>query len=142
MKETIVEPSLSYKVLPWLEPLAGFRYDNVKVDAVGPFGTAHSGTTDWYDPIIGANLSWSISDSVALRFRGDIGGFGVGAHFTYQAFPYVDWQVAKILSLQGGYRVLYINYEQGTKGVGGGTYIKYAVTELGLQLGLKFLLNL
>ena len=43
---------------------------------------------------------------VSLQLRGDVGGFGVASHLTWQVFPYVSWRVAKVISLQAGYRVL------------------------------------
>ena len=41
---------------------------------------------------------------------GDIGGFGVGCHFTFQLLAGVNWQFTKIVSAKLGYRYLYQDY--------------------------------
>ncbi len=63
MHQLLVEPTLSYRVFPWLEPLAGFRYFSVGGDLDGPTGRAHAITQGWFDPIFGANLQLSLSAS-------------------------------------------------------------------------------
>jgi hypothetical protein len=134
VQELIVEPTISYRVFPWLEPLAGVRYDRVGGDVTTPSGQSHALTQGWLDPIVGVRLRLSLSDDVSLGFRGDIGGFGVGSRLTWQLFPYVSWRVARSVSLQAGYRVLSIDYENGT----GNERVLYDVIELGPQLGVNF----
>ena len=134
VQQLVVEPTIGYRVLPWLEPLAGIRYERVGGDITGPFGHNTAAARGWVDPIVGVNLGLAISDSVSLRFRGDVGGFGIGSTFTWQAFPFVTWRVADILSLQAGYRVLSVDYEDGA----GVQRVHYDVVELGPQLGLTF----
>jgi hypothetical protein len=46
---------------------------------------ASTGTMDWADPIFGLQLRHEIAPHHRLRLRGDIGGFGVGSQFTWQA---------------------------------------------------------
>lgn len=138
VQELILEPTISYRVYPWLEPLAGVRYDRVGGDVDGPLGHAHALVQGWVDPILGIHLRLALAESVTLDFRGDIGGFGVGSKLTWQAFPYVSWRVAKIVSLQAGYRVLSIDYEHGS----GTDRIRFDVVELGPQVGITFLFDL
>ena len=134
IQELIVEPTLSYRLTPWLEPLAGVRYVRAGGELVGPFGRNGALTQGWFDPIIGAKLQLSLGDSVSLQLRGDVGGFGVGSSLTWQVFPYVSWRVAKLISLQAGYRVLSIDYQHGT----GSDRVRFDVVELGPQLGVTF----
>ena len=134
VRELIFEPTLSYRVYPWLEPLAGIRYDSLGGDVGGPFGQSHAVTQGWVDPIVGVNLRFPLSESVSLDVRGDIGGFGVGSKLTWQVFPYVRWRVAKAVALQAGYRVLSIDYEHGS----GLERVRYDIIELGPQLGGAF----
>jgi hypothetical protein len=47
--------------------------------------------------------------------RGDIGGFGVGSDFTYNAIGLVEYKPWKHVSFLGGYRVLYQNYKDGSR---------------------------
>ncbi|MFL5293950.1 MAG: hypothetical protein ACJ79U_20715, partial [Myxococcales bacterium] len=61
-----------------------------------------------------------------------------GSKLTWQVFPYVAWRVSKVISLQGGYRVLAVDYESGT----GSDRIRYDIVEPGPQFGITFLLDL
>ena len=138
VQELIVEPTVSYRVYTWLEPLAGVRYASVSGGIAGPFGHSRALTQGWVDPIVGVNLRLALSDSVSLAFRGDIGGFGVGSKLSWQVFPYVSWRFAQIVSLQAGYRILSMDYEHGS----GGDRVLYDVVELGPQIGLTFHLDI
>ena len=66
---------------------------------------------DWVDPIIGARWWWNFAEGWGLIVRGDIGGFGIGSDFTWQALALVDWQPFKNVSFVGGYRALYQDFE-------------------------------
>ena len=134
VKEVIVEPTLSYAVTSWLEPLAGARYESLGGDVTGPNGRTPKVTRSWIDPIVGANLRLALGESVSLHFRGDVGGFGVGSKLTWQVFPYVKWRVARIVALTAGYRVLSIDYESGS----GAERVHYDIVELGPQFGIAF----
>jgi len=138
MDQWIVEPSVGYTVCKGFEALAGVRYNNLSGDitGTGPLGIARaaSGTQDWWDPIVGANLSLPFAKKFSFNFRGDIGGFGVGSDLTWQAFPYVNWQISRCCSLQAGYRWVYVDYETGS----GANEFKYDVLTQGPQLGVTF----
>lgn len=134
LQELIFEPTVSYRVYSWLEPLVGIRYDDVGGDISGPFGSSHAAKHGWVDPIVGVNLRLPLSGSVDLIVRGDVGGFGVGSNFTWQAYPHVSWEVSRLISLQAGYRVLSVDYETGS----GADRLKFDIVELGPQLGITF----
>jgi len=138
VQELIFEPTLSYRVYSWLEPLAGVRYLRAGADVDGPLGHSHAATRGWVDPIVGVRLQAPLAESVSVNFRGDVGGFSVGSKLTWQLFPYVTWRVAKILSLEAGYRVLSIDYENGS----GANRVKFDVVELGVQIGVTFHIDL
>jgi hypothetical protein len=70
------------------EVLAGARYwllgaDNVTL--TGPRGNSvsSSGTRQWVDPIIGGRIARPLTDSLLMRLRADIGGFGAASDFTW-----------------------------------------------------------
>ncbi|HET9253506.1 MAG TPA: hypothetical protein VFP58_15440 [Candidatus Eisenbacteria bacterium] len=107
----IAEPRIGYRVTPWLEPLAGVRYNSLSGEVIGSLGRNPSGTQDWWDPIVGATATVPVSRAVSLALHGDIGGFGVGSDLTWQAHPYVDWVFMPNASLQAGYRWLDVDYE-------------------------------
>ncbi len=61
LDQWMVEPTLSYQVCKYCEVLAGVRYNNLSGEIRGPgilpTPRIPTGTQDWWDPIIGANLS-------------------------------------------------------------------------------------
>ncbi len=76
--------------------------------------TPVSVSEDWADPIIGARWSVPFAEKWTLSLRGDIGGFGVGSDFAWQAIAIVDWQPWKHASIDGGLRALGVDYETGS----------------------------
>jgi hypothetical protein len=134
LDQWVVEPTLSYRVCKYCEVLAGVRYNNISGEIRGPLGRNPSGTQEWWDPIIGANLSLPLGKGFSLNVRGDIGGFGVGSDFAWQVFPYFGWQFAKWGSLQAGYRWVDMDYESGS----GANRFKYDMFIQGPQIGFTF----
>ena len=134
----MVEPTLSYRVSKYFEPLAGVRYNNLSGEIRGPgilpTPRIPTGTQDWWDPIVGANLNLPLGKGFSFNVRGDIGGFGVGSDFAWQVFPYLSWQFAQWGALQAGYRWLYMSYEAGS----GASRFKYDMLNQGPQLGVTF----
>jgi hypothetical protein len=134
----VVEPTLSYRVCANAEVLAGVRYNNLSGEIRGPgilpTPRVVSGTQDWWDPIIGVNLSLPMGKKWSFNVRGDIGGFGVGSDLTWQAFPYFNWQYTKWGSLQLGYRWVSNDYESGS----GSNRFLYDVMSQGPQIGFGF----
>lgn len=93
--------------------IAGVRYTKMEVDlnmAASP-PLALNATQDWIDPLIGARWVWQFADKWSLGVRGDIGGFGVGSDFAWQAAALVDWQPFEYVSFIAGYRALDMDYE-------------------------------
>jgi hypothetical protein len=134
MDQWMVEPTLSYRVSKYFEPLAGARYNNLNAEIRGPLGRNPGGTQDWWDPIVGANLTLPLGRGFSFDVRGDVGGFGVGSDFTWQAFPYFSWRFARWGSIQAGYRWLDVDYETGS----GDSRFKYDMLIKGPQIGLTF----
>jgi hypothetical protein len=134
MDQWMVEPTVSYRVSKYFEPLAGARYNNLSGEIRGPLGRNPGGTQDWWDPIVGANLGLPLGKNFSLNLRGDLGGFGVGSDFTWQAFPYLNWRFTQWGSLQAGYRWLYMDYETGSDA----SRFKYDMLNQGPQIGITF----
>lgn len=135
MEQWLVEPAFSYRVNKYFEPFAGARYNNLTGELEGPgvlpTPRVASGTRDWWDPIIGANLALPLGKSFSLKLRGDIGGFGIGSDFAWQVYPYLDWRFARWGSAQLGYRWLQMDYETGS----GSDRFAYDVLTQGAQIG-------
>jgi hypothetical protein len=138
LDQWVVEPTLSYAFCKEFELMAGTRYNNLSGEIRGPgilpTPRIPTGTQDWWDPIVGTNLRLPLGRNFSFNVRGDVGGFGVGSDFTWQAFPWFGWQFAKWGSLQAGYRWVYSDYETGS---GTGKF-KYDILTQGPQLGLTF----
>lgn len=139
--ETVIQTSLSYYALPWLEPYAGFRYDRVGVNINRPPSeNFHPGLRDWYDPIVGIHMTGKASESWTLHLRADVGGFGVGSEVTWQLIFTGSWRATKWLSLDLSYRILYLRYVENNQG--DLNYLKFDMTEAGPQVGVTFPIDL
>lgn len=117
-----------------IDAVAGVRYWNVGVNLsldtvsaaslanlgytqIGYRAIAKSGTMSWVDPLVGLRLRQQIDATNAFYVKGDVGGFGAGSKFSWQAeaaythdfrFAGLDW------TSMIGYRALYADYEQGS----------------------------
>jgi hypothetical protein len=107
VQQWMVQPALEYRVCREFGLYAGTRYNSLHLEINGPLGLNPSGTQDWWDPVVGGRISLPLGKKFSLNVSGDIGGFGVGSDLTWQAYPYLNWQISKLASVQAGYRLLY-----------------------------------
>jgi hypothetical protein len=117
LKVTMVELDGFYSIVRdahVFDILAGFRYSgqDTGIDITPP-GLSGSVDADWWDPIVGGRWIWGFTPKWQLSARGDIGGFGVGCDFTWNASALVLWQPWKHVALAAGYRALDQDYEDG-----------------------------
>jgi hypothetical protein len=92
------------------DAVAGIRYLGVEVDVdFDRLPISLSEEKYVVDPIIGMRYKWKIADKWDLKLYGDIGGFGIGSDFTWQALGVVDFWPWQHVGFTGGYRAL--NYE-------------------------------
>jgi hypothetical protein len=116
--------------------LAGARYWHQEADVSadvtgtvafsGPLGItisgnraiASSGSVDWVDPFIGARVRQQLAPGQEIVVRGDVGGFGAGSQFTWQAIGTYNWLlgVTHGIPIDGyvGFRALSADYSQGS----------------------------
>jgi hypothetical protein len=117
----IVEAGLAYRVAEGGAPerqwafdlLGGARYNNVDLDVDFPVGDADE-NEDWVDPFVGARARLPLADRVALSLWGDVGGFGVGSHFSWQSAATIGYSFggeAVSPEVFIGYRALDTNYD-------------------------------
>ena len=89
---------------------------SVDVLAGGRFTDLGSGVTienlididrsgDWLDPFLSGRLKLDIIDRLSVSVRGDIRGFGVGSHFTWNMAAILRYQVSPRVSTGVGYRI-------------------------------------
>lgn len=132
----IVEAGASYEVARSgplaFDVLGGVRYWHQTADLslgiaagvqtadlviAGARAIARSGSVDWLDPLVGARIRYAVAPGHELFLRGDIGGFGVGSDFSWQAFGgySFDFGTYNGITFSGviGYRALSVDYAQG-----------------------------
>jgi opacity protein-like surface antigen len=104
-----------------VEALGGGRYVNLdaglEITGTGPLGIREEvdRTVDWLEPFVGARLRLALSETLAFVVRGDVGGFSVGSDVTWNLVGTLQYQVSRQVTLAGGYRVLDIDYDQGSE---------------------------
>jgi hypothetical protein len=130
----LVQPVVEYKATKCISPYAGARLLRLNGSVQGPLGRNPSGTQEWWDPVIGADLRLPASSKFALQLRSDIGGFGAGSTVSGQIEPLLDWRVKKWFSIQAGYRWFYSDYKTGS----GLNLFRYDVWTQGPQFGATF----
>ena len=91
--------------------LAGLRFVELDLDLDLAGVRAGSGSADWIDPWIGARDRIPLGGAWTALLRGDVGGFGVGSDFSWQAFVGVRADCSEHVSIDVGYRALGIDYE-------------------------------
>ena len=84
----------------------------------GSRAIAKSGSVDWVDPFVGARLRQQLAPGQEFVLRGDVGGFGVGSQFSWQAIATYNSPLCKIhdIPVDGyvGFRALSADYSQGS----------------------------
>lgn len=128
-----------------VEVLASLAYFDLSADlklttttAVGGVVTVREASqgASWVDPLIGLQYNVPFADRWRFNLRGDIGGFGVGSDFSYQALVNLGWQATDSVRLVFGYRLIGFDYEDGDRG--SRSYQRYDLTEQGPLAGIAF----
>jgi len=144
MEMVIVEAALAYEVARWngltapgsttaLDLYAGARtwWQRGKLDLAlsGSVNTADLTLTaernlsaeanvSWVDPVVGARIRHQFAPRWDLVVSGDIGGFGAGSKFSWQAIGALAYEVSrsKSVSWSGmlGYKALSVDYSKGS----------------------------
>ena len=116
--------------------LGGVRYTKLEpeITFTAPPAPKLSKTEDWVDPIVGLRYAYNFNDKWKLNLRGDIGGFGAGSDFTWNAIGLVQFQPWKYAAILAGYRALDQDYESGS----GVNRFKYDMRLAGPVLALNF----
>ena len=95
-----------------------------------------SGSVGWVDPLVGVRLRHQFARGWNFIASGDVGGFGVGSKFSWQALAALnyDFYVHNGITWSGmaGYRALYVDYTKGS----GLTHFEYNMTMHGPIIGL------
>jgi hypothetical protein len=94
-------------------PEAGFRLTYMRTELEIRRGPTVDNSENWVDPLIGSRIGLGLTDRWAVIGEGNLGGFGVGSDFTWNAQAYVGYQFSvfgRPTTLLVGYRALYQDY--------------------------------
>lgn len=124
-----VELNVGYQLAPIFMSLVGAVYNQLSTSIdFQTIGRSRSGKVDWWDPIIGGILTLPIGEHWNFQFHGNIGGFGVGSDFCWQAELLFNWLLSPRTSLMMGYRAIGVDYDDDG--------FVYDVVTQGPQLGI------
>ena len=94
-------------------------------------------TLEWVDPVVGARLRHRSASGSEFNLVGDVGGFGAGSEFSWQAVATYGFDVncfGTTMRSVVGYRALYVDYsENGQHGKNGFDWMQH-----GPLLGVAF----
>lgn len=138
MRQTMYAAAVAYRIDEGRAPLdviGGIRYSKIEADARidGSFfaqtGSVEQGASkDWVDPYVGVRAQYPIAEQWTLVGYGDIGGFGVGSDFAWQAAVGVNVDFSKTFSGKVGYRYISVDYDKDG--------FRYDMANSGLYLGV------
>jgi hypothetical protein len=144
-QSTIIQSGVAYEVARWqnapesftaVDVLGSARYWNqevslalnltgtldvdfqrlgLKFDRSRQIAVARSGDLEWVDPVVGLRVRHQIAPGKNLRLEGDIGGFGAGSEFSWQAvgvYSFMTQCLGVPLRADLGYRALYVDYSE------------------------------
>ena len=98
---------------------------------------ARSPSVDWLDPLVGVRMRYTLAPGHQLLLRGDVGGFGVGSEFSWQAIGAYSFDFGSYngITFSGvvGYRALFVDYAQGF----GRTRYEYDMLQHGPIVGVR-----
>ena len=96
-----------------LEVYGGGRYwyTHTNLDTTGPVNPTQ--TLSFTDPMIGLSFKADLTERVVMNLRGDIGGFGVGSDFSWNAAALFGYRFTPAITGFLGYRAIYLNYKTG-----------------------------
>lgn len=129
------------QLAPWFELGLAFQLNSIKSDvdliinsAGGPLERFSHADETWVDPSVLVRVKTDLSRKWFFQFRGNIGGGGIGSNLYWQLQSYFGYRVSKLFQLSAGYRVIYVDYENGS----GRDRFKYDMTTFGPVLRFGF----
>jgi hypothetical protein len=143
--EFILTPKIGFRLIDEkmikVDALAGIRYwyFGESLSFSPPIlvsGLNFSKSQNWVDPVVGGRITAALAPKLGFTMGGDVGGWGTGSQLEYQVFGLLGYKVKPAMTLQAGYRYLYVDYE---KGGPAGAFVKVATSGvvLGVTLNLK-----
>jgi len=120
-----------------LFPYIGGRYTYLGLSINQKDVRYTDGSQNWLDPIVGIRTVWDFAERWNFTLAGNIGGFGIGSDFAWEASGYFGY----CFSLWGkdnanllfGYQALYQDYKKGS----GSDRFEFDATMHGPLIGLS-----
>lgn len=81
--------------------------------AGGSFAGERKRDRSWFEPVVGLRARLPFSEAVEMVVAADVGGFAVGSDFAVNVWPQLAWKMSKGASLMAGYRLIYVQYDEG-----------------------------
>ncbi len=120
-----------------VDPFAGFRYSNYNIygSIEGHDTNSFEEDVDFWDPVIGIQMSYYPHPRVPIIFKTDIGGFGVGSKFSWTASVNSGYTISPSIDLLAGFSAYGTDFE---KENALGNNIGLDMTMYGFDLGMKY----
>jgi opacity protein-like surface antigen len=101
----------------WIDAMAGTRAvlidSQIKLKA-GTLPTEKGSVSQTIvSPIVGMRAHIDIADGFGVTGAFDVGGFGLGADFTWELLATVDYEISEGIALRAGYRHMGLNWSDG-----------------------------
>jgi opacity protein-like surface antigen len=106
------------------EPYGGLRYTYLRqivvldadIPGKGTAGEEFGDSRDWVEPLVGGRIHWDLNEKLALWFRGDAGGFGIGSasKLTYNIIPGCSYKLTENTTFDFSYRYFNMDYSNGS----------------------------
>jgi hypothetical protein len=97
-----------------VEPEAGFRFTYLRAELDVHGGPTVDQSESWVDPLIGSRFGLDLSDHWTIAAEADVGGFGVGSDFAWNAQAVLGYRTTlfgRPTTFAVGYRALYQDYD-------------------------------
>jgi hypothetical protein len=132
------EGFVAHEIGPSWDWLAGARYyaldTGVDLSSGGvPIGS-HDSNRSWVDPIVGVRYHDDFGKHWAIHTRADVGGFGVGSDFAWNASALLGYRFNSCWAAQLGYRALHVDFKEGS----GSDRLAYDLSMYGPIIGVSF----
>jgi len=131
LAEWVIEGAVGYRVSKEFELLLATRFYDINVNILIDDTTTSNGE-NWFDGFIGARYITDFADDWYTSIRADI-GMG-GSSFAWFGNAGLGYRFSKLFSLSFNYRILKVDYEEGT----GRDYFKYDTFNHGFGLAVVF----
>jgi hypothetical protein len=114
---SVLEVDGAYAITDRFEVLFGLRgvAVDVALEVRSPLFPTFSDDQNksWLDPLVGARFEVPMGQRWSFVGRGDVGGFGVGSDFAWQATAHFDWRISPHVGMAFGYEALDMDYDDG-----------------------------